>query len=380
MTQAQLAAAIGKASPRAISEREAGTTELRGSEVAALCAALGCTLAELFGLESSPIQSRPKVYSRGDAATRKGVRALVDRACRHLKLLGELEAVLGEEPRSALPFLGKDYPAGKSKSETRLQAVKLAAETRRLLDLGAQPIAEPRTLLGDAGVVIADWHLPEGISGFSLRYGGRPVIAVSLEEPERRKRFSLAHEFAHVLADASERVMLTRDYAVERKGYSKATNVERRADWFAGEFLMPETMVRRFIGSRFDLRTSREDRFDAICEVADYFHVSTKAAALTLGYQGVLAWDDYHSLKDSLPTRPVQESTHQDRLNEFYIKWAGELTTSVRMLRLTIRAITADLITDSRARELLMTDQDTLSTFLKEYVGTLDAQRQTCQP
>ena len=63
-----------------------------------------------------------------------------------------------------------------------------------------------------------------------------------------------------------------------------------------------------------------------------------------------------------------------DRLNKFYVRWAGKLTTSVRMLRLTVRAITADLITDSRARELLMTDQDTLSRFLKEYVDIRNAQ------
>ena len=380
MTQAQLAAAIGKAGPRAISEREGGKTELRGSEVAALCSALGCTLAELFGLEASPIESMPKVYSRGNAATRKGVQSLVERACRHLKLLNEIEAVLGEEPRWVVPFLGKDYPPKKSKHHMREQAVRLAAETRRSLDIGAQPIAELRTLLESAGVVIADWHLPEGLSGFSLRHCGRPFIAVSPEEPERRKRFSLAHEFAHVLADASEKVILTRDYAVERKGYGIATNVERRADWFAGEFLMPEDMVRRFIGSRFDLLTGREDRLDAICEVADHFGVSTKAAALTLAYQRILPWADYHVLKDSLPTRPEQESAHMDRLNKFYVRWAGKLTTSVRMLRLTVRAITADSITDSRARELLMTDQNTLSRFFKEYVDIRNAQTHARQP
>lgn len=78
------------------------------------------------------------------------------------------------------------------------------------------------------------------VSG-SAHWNGRYwVITVSADEHRRRQRFSLMHEFKHVLDHT------TKDFLyVDRLSMSADKQAERVADYFAACLLMPKRVVKR---------------------------------------------------------------------------------------------------------------------------------------
>jgi predicted transcriptional regulator len=81
------------------------------------------------------------------------------------------------------------------------------------------------------------------VSGSAHWNGHYWLIAVCAEDHPVRQRFSLMHEFKHVL-DHTTRHRLYRD----RRGTSAHEHAERVADYFAACVLMPKRVVKRLWG------------------------------------------------------------------------------------------------------------------------------------
>lgn len=133
------------------------------------------------------------------------------------------------------------FPAPRSRWEAIQQGERLAREERRRLGLGSAPLPDLAELLETQGVRTGLVDLPNDVSGLTLsdRAVGLFVVANRVHHHLRR-RFSYAHEYAHVLADR-ERFGLV-SLASEREAL-----VEVRANAFAASFLMPEEGVRQFV-------------------------------------------------------------------------------------------------------------------------------------
>lgn len=86
--------------------------------------------------------------------------------------------------------------------------------------------------------VIREGTLP--VSGAAHWNGRYWVITISADEPVVRQRFSLMHEFKHVL-DHTTKQFLYRD----RPFQTAAEQAERVADYFAACLLMPKKVVKR---------------------------------------------------------------------------------------------------------------------------------------
>jgi hypothetical protein len=85
------------------------------------------------------------------------------------------------------------------------------------------------------------------VSGAAHWNGRHWIITVNAAEPETRQRFSVAHEFKHILDHT------TRQYLYEsRMGRSAAEQAERAADYFAACLLMPKRVVKRLWGEHRD--------------------------------------------------------------------------------------------------------------------------------
>jgi Zn-dependent peptidase ImmA (M78 family)/DNA-binding Xre family transcriptional regulator len=365
LSQTELAKVIGLNSPRGISELENGKRELRGSEIRSLCDRLECTLAELFGLEPDPLQPTAGACLRGEDKKSDEIIALVHRAQRQTKLIGEIEEVLEYQQSNQLPSLDKRYPLDQTQERAREQAIGLAGWARNSLGIKEGPIENLEQKLEEFGAIWTTWSLPEGVSGLTLRCTGRPFIILSSSEHEQRQRFTLAHELAHVLVDAAEFAVLTRSYNGESgKRKRKVDYRELRANHFAGVFLMSEPSIRGFAEGRFELKEpiSSED----ILRLASHFHVSFQAAAKTLAHFNFITWDHYDVIKGE----HVQMRDPQCVLgtpDEVMIHWASLMSSTPKMLRLIIEALEKDVITFSRACELAMSDRDTLDKFLFDY-------------
>jgi Zn-dependent peptidase ImmA (M78 family) len=84
---------------------------------------------------------------------------------------------------------------------------------------------------------------PLPVSGASHWAQGRWLIVLNGAEPLARQRFSLAHEFKHILDHRFIGVLYTSVPAVDRAQW-----VEQVCDYFAGCLLMPRPWVKRLYG------------------------------------------------------------------------------------------------------------------------------------
>ena len=148
--------------------------------------------------------------------------------------------------------------APKSKWDAVQQGSAAAEKERRRLDLGIAPLPDVANLLGAQGISTVLVEMDNGISGLTLiSADGNVLVAANRRHPVMRRRFSFAHEYAHVLLDRELKAILshTRD---------RSSLMEVRANAFAASFLMPAEGVRSYVntlskglGSR-----TRADTFD----------------------------------------------------------------------------------------------------------------------
>ncbi|MEJ0050117.1 MAG: ImmA/IrrE family metallo-endopeptidase [Methylovirgula sp.] len=147
-------------------------------------------------------------------------------------------------------------PLGTISMGTVEEAEKAATDVRSMWGLGDAPIRSLTLELENRGTKVLLLDMGNG-DGFAMRIneGDRPktqVIVVGRRWPIERRRFTLAHELAHLLApDISE----------------------TSADHFAGAFLIPTDIVRR----RF--RNAADITIQALIPLKEEYGVSLQAIA-----------------------------------------------------------------------------------------------------
>lgn len=154
---------------------------------------------------------------------------------------------------------------------------ELAAAERSRLGLGEAPIPNLRTILEDVvGLRIFTFPMAGNVSGlfaYNDRLGG--CVAVNANHPRERRRWTLAHEYAHFLTTRFDP-----DLFLLGSRWGKATP-ERVADAFAAHFLMPRNATNR----RFTEMTTGRGGTPVVAdllELAQYFGVSVQAMTLRL--------------------------------------------------------------------------------------------------
>ncbi len=110
------------------------------------------------------------------------------------------------------------------------------------------------------------------VSGAAHWTGSYWLITVNADEPTVRQRFSVMHEFKHVL-DHTTKDFLYRD----RPSQTAAEQAERVADYFAACLLMPKRLMKRLWYSGHQ----------NVAEVARTLQVSTQAARYRLDQLGL---------------------------------------------------------------------------------------------
>lgn len=171
---------------------------------------------------------------------------------RSSRLLRAARAVLRLEPYSArlqeLQALQSRFSAGVSSSWIAKQQGKRAAlEVRAHLGLGADPLLDLPGLVEDLGVAVEfATTLPAGMHGVTswtqTRDGWVATITVNANDFWTVQRFSLAHEFCHVLHQDRPQD-LTTEYEEDIRIASDPS--EARAETFASHLLAPRAGLGR---------------------------------------------------------------------------------------------------------------------------------------
>ena len=137
------------------------------------------------------------------------------------------------------------------------------------------------------GIRVEHEDLENEVSGFLVAKEGRSTVVLNKNHPPNRKRFTLAHEIGHyVLHKELDEVFLDANLTYFRsKDYSGAdSQIEREANCFAAELLMPKRIIAKLIKDN-NMDISDESDFS---NLAKTFKVSERALAIRLMKLGYL--------------------------------------------------------------------------------------------
>lgn len=348
MTQEAVAQRLG-VSRSTVAQMELGNRAVTSLELDRLAALFGRDirdfLADDFREEDALValfRAHPDVVGQGD---------VVDtlRACMALgREVTNLEQLLGIDRDLGAVAV---YPvhAPRSRWQAIQQGDRVANEERQRLRLGIAPIANVAEVLETQGVRTALVDLPEDISGLTLSHSRVGLFVVANRGHHfLRRRFSYAHEYAHVLLDRERLGLISRVQ-------DRDELIEVRANAVAASFLLPEEGVRQFMStigkgalSRqavevFDeagvvearIRTaprSQDIQMYDVVELAAHFGVSRLAALYRLRNLGLLTGVELDDLKRQEETGrgrqladllELPEPDHEAARNEFRHRFLG---------------------------------------------------------
>jgi hypothetical protein len=158
---------------------------------------------------------------------------------------------------------------------TQNEAYRIAElQVDRLLKLADidQPPVPLETLVGEVPKVHVRYVKPFPLSGCTEWVGSAWSISISAQEPKVRQRFTLAHEFKHVLDNRFIDMIYPDFYGM--KSHDRAEAV---CDYFAGCLLVPRVWLKRAWASGVQQPIA----------LARLFNVSTAAIEVRLSQTGL---------------------------------------------------------------------------------------------
>jgi Zn-dependent peptidase ImmA (M78 family) len=185
----------GLVSAQALSKYEAGQMHPSSSVLVVLGKELGVSLDFLM---SSQVEELAGVEFRAHSGTSAGDRARAEAA-----VIDQVERFLSIDNILGLDSEKNQLPAPVENVASFEQVEELAANLRRIWNLGNDPIPSMVGLLEDKGVKVIGVDIPPRVSGLTgaVRRSGNqpdvPVIVVSRGYNIERRRFTLAHELGH---------------------------------------------------------------------------------------------------------------------------------------------------------------------------------------
>lgn len=345
LTQQDAAAKLGF-SRESLAQIEAGSRSVTSLEIVRLARLYGRSLGSIL-LEGESAEEEPLTAlfrMQETLAESPGLREKLVWFSNVFQEARTIERLLGDDPRVLPPDYGLRDP--RNNAEAYDQGQELANQERQRLGLGWGPIPDVAEVISQQGVWAVSADMPDNVSGICLFHStiGAAVI-VNQSQIRSRRRFSYAHEYAHVLADRKSRAA-----SVSSSSNSKEL-IERRANSFASEFLMPAKGITELLGridkggaSRqamwfFDNSAegveagelvekrnapgSQDIDFHDVAFIADWFQVSYDAAAYRLSDLGKVNREKLQALlaKRSEGKQYMEPRREEQPFLDNYVRW-----------------------------------------------------------
>lgn len=240
LTQGEVAKALDL-SRSAVSEMEAGRRGVSGLELHRLADLYGRDMADFLEEDFEPTATIAALFRRhANVALGPCARESLRRCVALGREAANLERKVGRgRGRPKVPSYTHAPPG--TQWDAVEQGSAVAADERRRLDLENRPAPDVAHLLESQGVRTTLADMPDEVSGLAFmdsRTGF--IVAANRSHPFLRRRFSFAHEYAHLLFDREVEGVVS--IADERDALR-----EVRANAFAASFLMPADAVRAFV-------------------------------------------------------------------------------------------------------------------------------------
>ena len=308
MTQEGAADKVGL--PRtAIVQIENGNRPVSSFELSKLAQHYGRDVAEFLSEES--LCEDPFIFFRRLAGNEEApIDPEIVECIALLREAKRLEGYLGEKSIALPPVYKYRDPA--TYQEAISQGKEMAMRERERLNLGSALIADIAEIISQQSLRVAAVPLNVDISGLFLHHPDYGFsILVNQAHGRARRRFSCAHEYAHALADREKTMAATR-----KENASQL--VEKRANAFASEFLMPALGVCEALARMQKGASSRERSllYDPTSNTADE-HESrnnseeqriTMREIAILAHEFMVSYDvAVYRLSDTGAIRPKQE-------------------------------------------------------------------------
>jgi len=123
-------------------------------------------------------------------------------------------------------------------AEAHSVAERQATTLLELIHIDEPPV--PQFVISSLPGILVDWRADWPTSGMSVRARSHWRIVLKADEPRQRQRFSLAHEFKHVLDDPLIDRLYTHLAQKDRQ-----ERAERLCNYFAACLLIPRAWVKK---------------------------------------------------------------------------------------------------------------------------------------
>ncbi|BCO09326.1 DNA-binding protein [Desulfolithobacter dissulfuricans] len=318
MSMAALAEKAGAiVSKQAISKYEKGQIKPSSEVLLALARALDVKADYFF--RSSRVAINSLEFRKKSRLSKKAEEQIKYQTINFLEKYLELEDILNIPP-------GFDNPVSEKKILSYADIERAAREIREKWKLGEGPVPHLIELLEDKGYKIyevADFENFDGLSGF-VSGMEIPVIAVYRNSDLVRKRFTVAHELAHLLLDFS---------GVDEK------STEKLCHDFAGALLLPEKVLLEELGKHRNRITEWE-----LKKLKGIFGISMQAIMARAKRLGIISENSYRLFC-------IYTSKHGWRKKEPG-RYEGREVAN-RFKQLVYHAAAEQIISFSKAAELL---------------------------
>lgn len=320
ISQRELARRAG-VSANAVSKYERGLNVPGSAVLIRLSKALDVKIEYLLRPDTHSIRLKAPAFRRLEMGAKDEV-MVKERVRDWLERYLEVEDLLDIDMKSEF-HMPLGYPIRVSTID---EVEKVAEKLRHEWNLGFDPIESLTDLLEDRGVKVGVIPAPDTFEVITFWYDSTPIVAVRDGVPGDRQRLSLAHELGHLMVLPPEE--MDNDEGREKVAFR-----------FAGAFLVPESIVKRELGEE----RTRLDLFE-LHLLKHKYGLSMQAWIYRAKDLGIISQKEYHRLFDIFTEKNWRQREPGDQILP---------EEPGRMKRLVMRAYTEEIISFSRASELL---------------------------
>ena len=313
LSQRALAERAG-VSAMAVSKYERGINVPGSDVLIRLAQALGVKVEYL--LRPVTVSLSAPAYRRRSTLRKKDERAILERTRDWLERYLDVESLLGDVPAFTWPDIDRRVAELK-------EVEQIALRLRQAWNLGLDPIDNLVEILETQGIKVG---MVDGVDDFDAltmwANDAIPIIVVKRDVPGDRQRFDLAHELGHLLLDVAHGV-----------------DEEKAAYRFAAAFLAPAPVARVELGHHRNTLSLYELHL-----LKHKYGLSMQAWVYRARDLGIIS----ASTAERLFRKFRREGWHR--------REPGDQIPSEqpgRMKRLVLRALAEDVISRSRAAELV---------------------------